>query len=65
MKEDNGVRPVGVGEVLRRIMCKAVVSTLGLDAQLMGGSLQTCTGVEAGIEATIHAMAKNIQGGFM
>ena len=58
MKEDNGVRPVGVGKVLRRIMCKAVVSTLGLDVQLAGGSLQTCTGVEAGIEAAIHAMAK-------
>ena len=41
MKEDNGVRPVGVGEVLSRIMCKAVVSTLGLDVQLAGGSLQT------------------------
>ena len=29
MKEVNGARPVGIGEVLKRIMCKIVVSTLG------------------------------------
>ena len=31
MKNDNGVRPAGIGEVLRRIMCKVVVSNLVFD----------------------------------
>ena len=58
MKEDDGVRPIGIGEVLRRIMGRSVAKLLGLDIQLAGGALQTCTGVEAGIEAAIHAMAQ-------
>ena len=36
-------------------------STLGLDVQLAGGSLQTCTGVEAGIEAA-HTCFKSAYG---
>ena len=39
-------------------MCKVEVITLGLDVQLAGGSLQTCTGVETGIEAAIHVMGR-------
>jgi hypothetical protein len=58
MKEDNGVRPIGIGECLRRIMGRSVAKVLGGDVQSAGGTLQTCTGVEAGIEASIHAMAR-------
>ena len=58
MKEDNGVRPVGVGETLRRIIGKCITQTLSHDIQIAGGTLQTCTGVEAGIEAAIHAVQK-------
>ena len=57
-KEDDGVRPVGIGGALRRIMGKVVALILKDDIELAGGSLQTCTGVESGIEAAIHAMAK-------
>ena len=39
-------------------MCKVVVITLGLDVQLAGGSLPTCTGVEAGVEAEKNAMGR-------
>lgn len=59
MKEDNGVRPVGVGETLRRIIGKCVTQVLKQDIQVSGGTLQMCTGVEAGIEAAIHAMQKS------
>ena len=57
MKEDNGVRPIGIGETLRRIMGKSVTKVVRSDVQLAGGCLQTCTGVEAGIESSIHAMS--------
>jgi len=56
MKDDDGVRPIGIGEVLRRIMAKSVGKIVQGDVQLASGSLQTCTGVESGIEASIHAM---------
>ena len=56
IKDETGTRPIGVGEVLRRIMCKSVARVLRNDIQIAGGVLQTCTGVEAGIEAAVHAM---------
>ena len=61
MKEDDGVRPIGIGEVFRRIMGRSVAKLLGLDIQLAGGALQTCTGIEAGIEAAIHDMAQILE----
>ena len=61
IKETDGVRPVGIGETLRRIIGKSVAKALRNDIQMAGGCLQTCTGVEAGIEAAIHAMAKTFK----
>ena len=54
MKENDGVRPIGIGEVLRRIMGRCVTKIVGNDVQLVGGTLKTCTGVEAGIEACLE-----------
>ena len=51
-----GVRPVGVGEVLRRLVGKLVMGVIKNDVTSAAGPLQTCTGVKAGIEAAIHAM---------
>ena len=51
-----GVRPIGIGEVLRRILGKAVLYLLRDDIQEAAGSLQLCAGHECGIEAAIHAM---------
>ena len=56
-KEDDGVRPVGIGETLRRIIGKSLSKIAKKDIEIAGGSLQTCTGVEAGSEAAIHAMS--------
>ena len=54
-KGGGAVRPIGIGEVLRRIISKAVTRVLRNDIQKGAGNIQTCTGVESGIEAAIHA----------
>ena len=51
-----GVRPIGVGEVPRRIIAKAVLSLLRHDIQDAAGPLQVCAGQEGGCEAAVHAM---------
>ena len=55
-KTPNGIRPIGVGEALRRIVAKTVTRVLRNDIQFAVGTLQTCSGIEAGIEAAVHAM---------
>ena len=50
-----GVRPIGIGETLRRIVGKSVMMVFKKDVQAAGGCLQTCTGIRSGIEAAIHA----------
>ena len=51
-----GLRPIGVGEVLRRIAGKVVMSVIKGDVQKSVGSLQVCAGQAGGCEAAIHAM---------
>ena len=51
-----GLRPIGIGEVLRRIIGKMVVWVLRPELQEDAGDLQLCAGQESGVEAGIHAM---------
>ena len=51
-----GLRPIGVGEVLKRISGKVVMMISKQDVIKAAGSLQVCTGQEAGAEAAIHAV---------
>ena len=51
-----GVRPIGVGEVPRRIMAKAVMSIVRDDVLKAAGPLQVCAGQNGGCEAAVHAM---------
>ena len=51
-----GVRPISVGEVVRRIVGKAVLATIKMDILETAGPLQLCAGQDAGCEAAIHAM---------
>lgn len=53
-----GVRPIGVAEVARRIVGKAVLSVTGTDVKRAAGAIQLCAGQEAGCEAAIHAMRR-------
>ena len=54
--QHSGVRPIGVGEVLRRIIGRCVMNVLRDDVQKAAGNLQVCAGQQAGAEAAIHAM---------
>ena len=51
-----GLRPKGVGEILRRIAGKTVVSSTRNNIIDSVGLLQVCAGHEASCEALIHAM---------
>ena len=51
-----GVRPIGIGEVHRRIIAKTILGLLKHDIQNAAGPLQVCAGQERGCEAAIHAM---------
>ena len=51
-----GVRPIGVGEVIRRIISKTVLAIVKFDILEATGSLQLCAGQDAGNEVAIHVM---------
>ena len=53
-----GVRPIGVGETVRRIISKAILSIIGPDIQEAAGAFRLCAGHEAGCKAAVHAMRK-------
>ena len=55
-KGEGAVRPIGVGEVLRRICGKCVMSVAKKAVVEASGSLQLCAGQKSGSEASIHAM---------
>ena len=55
-KGEGAVRPIGVGEVLRRIIGKCVMNIAKKDVVEGSGSLQLCAGQKSGSEAAIHAM---------
>ena len=52
-----GVRPVGIGEVVRRIVRMAILSVTGMVVYEVTGALhlQVCSGQQEGCEAVIHA----------
>ena len=51
-----GVRPIGVGEVVRQIVGKAILTVVKQDIETVAGNIQLCAGQKAGVEAAIHAM---------
>ena len=51
-----GVRPIGIGEVLRRIIGKAVMTIVKPDILAATGYSQLCAGQEAGCEIAVHTV---------
>ena len=58
MDKHPGVRPIGVGETVRRIVAKAVLSVIKDDIQEAAGPSQFCAGHLSGCEAAVHSMQK-------
>lgn len=46
----NGIRPIGVGEVLRRLLGKAMVLATGIDVEELCGADQLSSGLKGGFE---------------
>ena len=58
LDKDPGVRPIGIGEVARRIVSNATITLLKPDLIKATAPLQTCAGLKGGIEASVHGMRK-------
>ena len=50
-----GVRPVGIGEIFRRLIAKCVLAAVGHQAMEACGNLKFGAGLPAGIEGAVHA----------
>ena len=51
-----GVRPVGIGETLRRSLAKHVKREAGDQAKTVCGNLPLCAGLDTGIRGATHAV---------
>ena len=56
LDKNPGVRPIGICEVVRRIIAKAILSITRVDIEDAAGSFQLCAGQKSGTEAAVHAM---------
>ena len=56
LDKNPGIRPIGIGEVLRRIVGKALTTVMKPELIESTGPIQVCAGLQGGIEAAIHAM---------
>ena len=51
-----GTRPVGIGEVYRRLWAKCLLKVIGHHATTACGNFNLCAGLPAGIEGAVHAI---------
>ena len=51
-----GVRPLGISEILRRLISKCVLLAVGKKATAACGTTNLSAGLPAGIDAAIHAV---------
>jgi len=58
LDKNPGVRPIGIGETIRRIIGKAILQIVRNDVIESAGSLQLCAGQPGGAEAAVHAANK-------
>ena len=58
LDKNPGIRPIGVGVVLRRIVGKTNARFLKKEIKEAAGPIQVCAGHSAGSETAIHAMSQ-------
>ena len=51
-----GIRPLGCGEIWRRLFAKVLLMVAMLEAEIECGTDQLCGGLRVGIEDGVHAM---------
>lgn len=56
LDKNPGVRPIGIGEVLRRLIGRCITRNISSELQRIGGNTQLCLGQKAGIEHAIHCL---------
>ena len=56
LNKNPGVRPIGIGEVLRRIIGRSITACIKPDLIALGGNSQLCLGQKSGIGHAIHSL---------
>ena len=51
-----GIRPVGIGDIWRRLLAKCLLWVTGEEAEIACRTNELCGGMSADIEAGIHAI---------
>ena len=58
VKQGGGLRPIAIGETIRRLVSKCCCEATTEDAKIIFGSLQVGVATEGGAEASVHAARK-------
>ena len=61
LDKNPGVRPIGVGEVIRRIIGRNILRCIGNDLKILGQKRQLCLGQKCGIELPIHSLCETFE----
>ena len=56
LDKNPGVRPIGIGEVMRRIIERTITKCLKNELLSLGSNYQLCLGKKCGIEYAIHTL---------
>ena len=57
LDKSSGIRPVGIGEIFRRIMTAALILNFRGEKQNATGPMQTRGGARSGVEVAVHTMS--------
>ena len=63
LKKDGGIRPIAVGNIMRRLTSKCFMHGVADRAAALLGPHQLGVGVRGGLEAIIHSMRHVVEGG--
>jgi hypothetical protein len=61
VKQGGGLRPIAIGETIRRLVSKCCCEATTEDAKVIFGPLQVGVATQGGAEASVHAVRKLAQ----